>query len=160
LISIIESGNFDADRIDFEITETAFTHDFAQVKRSIEMLRSLGCGISLDDFGIGYSSLTRLHSLPFTKIKVDRSFVVNLDKKPASYKIVKSVLALSRDMGLQCVVEGVETQGELAVLQKLGATFVQGYIYSPPLLDSEVAEFIARSTGDDGAVDFPTAAQN
>jgi diguanylate cyclase (GGDEF)-like protein len=160
LISIIESGNFDADRIDFEITETAFTHDFAQVKRSIEMLRSLGCGISLDDFGIGYSSLTRLHSLPFTKIKVDRSFVVNLDKKPASYKIVKSVLALSRDMGLQCVVEGVETQGELAVLQKLGATFVQGYIYSPPLLDSEVVEFIAKSTGDDGAVDFPTAAQN
>ncbi|MVA36866.1 putative bifunctional diguanylate cyclase/phosphodiesterase [Agrobacterium vitis] len=146
LIDIIESGKFDAGRIDFEITETAFTHDFAQVKRSIEMLRLLGCGISLDDFGIGYSSLTRLHSLPLTKIKIDRSFVVGLDKTPASYKIVKSVLALSQDMGLECVVEGIETHDELAALQKLGGILVQGYICSPPLLESDVAEFVARST--------------
>ncbi|TWD54177.1 diguanylate cyclase/phosphodiesterase [Agrobacterium vitis] len=160
LIGIIKSSNLDADRIDLEITETAFTHDFEQVKRSIEMLRLLGCGISLDDFGIGYSSLTRLHSLPFTKIKIDRSFIVDLDKTPASYKIVKSVLALSRDMGLQCVVEGVETEGELAALQKLGGTFVQGYVYSPPLLDKEVAEFIARSSGGVGPEELPEVARN
>ncbi|MGV2130706.1 putative bifunctional diguanylate cyclase/phosphodiesterase [Agrobacterium vitis] len=150
LIDIIENGKFDAGRIDFEITETAFTHDFAQVKRSIEMLRSRGCGISLDDFGIGYSSLTRLHSLPLTKIKIDRSFVVGLDKTPASYKIVKSVLALSQDMGLECVVEGIETHDELAALQKLGGILVQGYICSPPLRDPDVAEFIAR-TADNSA---------
>ncbi|MGV2376276.1 UNVERIFIED_CONTAM: EAL domain-containing protein, partial [Pseudomonas aeruginosa] len=82
--------------------ETAFTHDFEEVRNSVELLRLLGCGISLDDFGTGYSSLSRLHALPLTKIKIDRSFVTNLNENPASYKIVKSLLALSRDMGLDC----------------------------------------------------------
>ena len=85
--------------LDLEIPETAFTHEFDQVKRSIDMLRLLGCGISLDDFGTGYSSLLRLHALPLTKIKIDWSFVTNIHNSPASYKIVKSLLPLSKDMG-------------------------------------------------------------
>ncbi len=93
IICIINSSGFDPDRLDLEITETAFTHDFAQVTHAVETLRRLGCGISLDDFGTGYSSLTRLHALPLTKFKVDRSFVANLHREPASYKIVKSLLA-------------------------------------------------------------------
>src|SRR5690606_37837210 len=113
--------------LDLEITETAFAHDFAQVQRSIEMLPLLGCGISLDDFGTGYSSLSRLHALPLTKIKIDRSFVTGLHKSPASFKIVKSLLALSRDMGLDCVIEGVETDDEMAALRQLGGLMVQGY---------------------------------
>lgn len=120
MIGIIESSGFDAKRLDLEITETAFTHDFEQIKSSVEMLRHLGCGISLDDFGTGYSSLTRLHALPLTKIKIDRSFVTDLHKRPASYKIVKSLLNLSRDMELECVVEGVETPEELVALRGWG----------------------------------------
>lgn len=144
LIGIVETSGFDARRLDFEITETAFTHDFEQVKQSVEMLRRLGCGISLDDFGTGYSSLTRLHALPLTKIKIDRSFVTDLHEKPASYKIVKSLLTLSRDMGLECVVEGVETPEELAALTGLGGTLVQGYVYSPPLSEEDVSEFLSE----------------
>jgi len=148
LVAIIEGSGFDPRRLDLEITETAFTHDFEQVEKSISMLRLLGCGISLDDFGTGYSSLTRLHALPLTKIKIDRSFVTDLHKSPVSYKIVKSLLALSRDMGLDCVVEGVETREEMAALKKLGGVMVQGYYYSAPIPDDETFSFLlARLTG-------------
>lgn len=85
LIGIIENSCFDTRRLDLEITETAFAHDFEQVRQSVDMLRRLGCGISLDDFGTGYSSLTRLHALPLTKIKIDRSFVTDLhENQPAT----------------------------------------------------------------------------
>ncbi|MGV1760930.1 putative bifunctional diguanylate cyclase/phosphodiesterase [Rhizobium sp. A22-96] len=141
LVGIIERSRFDAARLDLEITETALALDFEQIKSSVEMLRRVGCGISLDDFGTGYSSLTRLHALPLTKIKIDRSFVTDLHKRPASYKIVKSLLTLSRDMGLECVVEGVETPDELAALRGLGATLVQGYLYSQPLSEKDAAEW-------------------
>ncbi|WP_234906125.1 putative bifunctional diguanylate cyclase/phosphodiesterase [Affinirhizobium pseudoryzae] len=146
LVAIIQSSTFPPHRIDFEITETAFAHDFQQVRRSVQMLRQLGCGISLDDFGTGYSSLTRLHALPLTKIKIDRSFVTDLHRRPASYKIVKSVLTLARDMGLESVVEGVETAEELAAVSDLDATFVQGYLYAPPLREDEVADFVERQS--------------
>ena len=81
--------------------------------------------------------------MPLTKIKIDRSFVTDLHEKPASYKIVKSLLTLSRDMGLECVVEGVETPAELTALEGLGATLVQGYIYAPPLREEDVGAFLS-----------------
>lgn len=143
IVAIIENGKFDPRLLDLEITETAFTHDFAQVQHSIEMLRLLGCGISLDDFGTGYSSLSRLHALPLTKIKIDRSFVTGLHKSPASFKIVKSLLALSRDMGLDCVIEGVETDEEMAALRQLGGLMVQGYFYSKPIRAEQIAPYLA-----------------
>lgn len=92
IIGIIENSNFDPKRLDLEITQTAFAHDFAQITHSVETLRRIGCGISLDDFVTGYSILTRLHALPLTKLRIDRSFVADLHQKPASYKIVKSLL--------------------------------------------------------------------
>lgn len=142
IVAIIQASAFDAERLDLEITETAFTHDFEQVQRSIEMLRLLGCGISLDDFGTGYSTLSRLHALPLTKIKIDRSFVTGLHKSPASFKIVKSLLALSRDMGLDCVIEGVETDEEMAALRMLGGLMVQGYFYSAPIIEDQIAAYL------------------
>lgn len=147
LVGIIQRSGFDPKRLDLEITETAFAHDFEQVTQSVETLRRLGCGISLDDFGTGYSSLTRLHALPLTKFKIDRSFVKDLHLRPSSYKIVKSLLALSADMGLDCVVEGVETEEELAALTALGGISVQGYLFAPPLLEHEAAKFAAEPSG-------------
>lgn len=144
LIAIIEHGGFDPRRLDLEITETAFARDFDQVRRSTEMLRRLGCGISLDDFGTGYSSLSRLHELPLTKLKIDRSFVSDLDRSPASHKIIKLLLALCQDMGLECVIEGVETRREMALLEKLGGRVVQGYYYSPPIPEADVPDYLRR----------------
>ncbi len=144
IAAIIGASSFSPHNLDLEITETAFGHDFEQICRSAEHLRMLGCGISIDDFGTGYSSLTRLHALPLTKIKIDRSFVENIDTKPASYKIVKSLLTLSRDMELDCVVEGVEREEELETLKTLGAKFIQGYLYSPPVSEDRLGHFLGQ----------------
>lgn len=145
IVGIILSSGIDPKRLDLEITETAMMYDFAQAKSSIEVFKLLGCGIALDDFGTGYSSLSQLHALPLTKLKIDRSFVSGLHQNPASYKIVKSLLALSQDMGIGCVIEGVETSEELDTLKKLGGVLVQGYFYSAPVAESKVAAFLPRS---------------
>ncbi len=142
IIGIILKSGVDPRRIDFEITETAIMRDFEQAHSAMNTLKTFGCGISLDDFGTGYSSLSQLHALPLTKIKIDRSFVTELHERPASYKIVKSLIALSRDMGLGCVIEGVETENELKALLPLGGFEIQGYYYSPPLPESKLAAFL------------------
>lgn len=133
ILEVILDSGFDATRLDLEITETAIMQDIVQVQNAIGSFRRLGCGISLDDFGTGYSSLSQLHALALTKLKIDRSFVTDIHLKPASYKIVKSLIALSQDMALGCVVEGVETEAELAALRSLGCTWVQGYLFSVPI---------------------------
>ncbi|AKI02490.1 diguanylate cyclase (GGDEF) domain-containing protein [Hoeflea sp. IMCC20628] len=142
IVGIIMSSGVDPRRLDLEITETAVMYDFNQAKAGIEIFKRLGCGIALDDFGTGYSNLSQLHALPLTKIKIDRSFVTDLDQNPASYKIVKSLLALSSDMGLGCVIEGVETKQELAAVKQLGGRLVQGYYFSPPVSQIEAEKFL------------------
>lgn len=145
IVGTILASGIDPQRLDLEITETAMMYDFARAKTAIETLKALGCGIALDDFGTGYSSLSQLHALPLTKIKIDRSFVSDIDKNPASYKIVKSLLALSRDMGLGCVVEGVETREEMDTLVSLGGQLAQGYYYSPAISEAEIDAFLPNT---------------
>nr|WP_320143080.1 EAL domain-containing protein [uncultured Cohaesibacter sp.] len=143
LASIVMSSNVDPLRIDFEITETAAMGKESEVQASIASLRALGCGISLDDFGTGFSSLSQLHALPLTTIKIDRSFISELDTNEASYKIVKSLLSLSRDMGVECIVEGVETTAQLDMVKRLGGRWVQGYYWSAPVPAEQVCGLIA-----------------
>ncbi|MCF3642893.1 EAL domain-containing protein [Rhizobium sp. TRM95111] len=142
VMSIVSKSGIDPHRIDFEITETAMMHDFQQAARAVEALRNFGCGVSLDDFGTGFSSLTHLHALPLTRIKVDRSFVTGLHERASGYKIVKSLLTLSRDMGLDCVMEGVETERELKELRELDCRHVQGYLLSRPMGRHDIAAFL------------------
>jgi len=142
IIAIIDNSNVDPKRIDLEITETAVMGDFDQATVAINQLKALGCGIALDDFGTGYSSLSQLHSLPLTKIKIDRSFVDGLDRNPTSFKIVKSLLTLSRDMDLNCVTEGVETEAELSIVAQLGGTLVQEHYFSPALHEIDVVTYL------------------
>ncbi|WP_213881457.1 EAL domain-containing protein [Pseudomonas sp. dw_358] len=144
IVDVIASSDFDAARLDLEITETAIMQDIVQVQNAIGSFRRLGCGISLDDFGTGYSSLSQLHALALTKLKIDRSFVTDIHQKPASYKIVKSLIALSQDMALGCVVEGVETAAEMAALRSLGCTWVQGYLFSVPIPFSQTLTWLER----------------
>jgi len=143
IMAIVKTSGVDPSRITFEITETAVMQDFEQACRSIDMLRRMGSGIALDDFGTGYSSLHHIHKLPLTKIKIDGSFVRDIQQHTTSYKIVKSLLALCADMKLDAVVEGVETEAELAVLRGLGAEFVQGYHFAKPLPSAEVEDYLA-----------------
>ncbi|MDE2377208.1 EAL domain-containing protein [Bradyrhizobium sp.] len=144
LISIIERSGVAPRRLDFEITETAVAFDFRRAEESIATLKAMGCGISLDDFGTGYSSLSHVHRLPLDKIKVDRSFVADVNANPVSHKIIKSLTGLCADMEIACVVEGVETHDQLDSLRRLGCDYIQGYYFAKPMPVAAVSDYLAR----------------
>ncbi|KYK43004.1 histidine kinase [Bradyrhizobium liaoningense] len=146
LISIIEKSGLPPHRIDFEITETAVTFDFVRAQQSIATLKAMGCGISLDDFGTGYSSLSHVHRLPLDKIKVDRSFVADINENPVSHKIIKSLTGLCDDMEIACVVEGVETRAQLDSLRRLGCDFIQGYYFAKPMPADAIRDYLAKES--------------
>jgi diguanylate cyclase (GGDEF)-like protein len=145
IIDTILVSRFDPALLDLEITETAVMQDIVQVQRAIGLFRQMGCGVSLDDFGTGYSSLSQLHALALTRLKVDRSFVTAIHENPASYKIVKSLVALSQDMGLDCIIEGVETTEEMNALLSLGCRTVQGYLFSKPMPFAQTLEWLEKN---------------
>lgn len=142
LIEIVLASGVPPHRVSFEITETAVTRDFEQARCSLTMIKKAGCRVSLDDFGTGYSSLSYVHRLPFDTIKIDRSFMTDVDSNSASKKIVKSVIDLCRNLGLECVVEGLETASQAEVVKALGARAVQGYLFSRPMRASAVAAYL------------------
>ena len=144
LISIIEKSGLPPHRIDFEITETAVTFDFVRAQQSIATLKAMGCGISLDDFGTGYSSLSHVHRLPLDKIKVDRSFVADINENPVSHKIIKSLAGLCDDMEIACVAEGVETRAQLDTLRRLGCDYIQGYYFAKPMPADSIGAYLAK----------------
>ncbi|MFT4065871.1 putative bifunctional diguanylate cyclase/phosphodiesterase [Paraburkholderia sp.] len=142
LIDIVAASGVAPYRVTFEITETALTRDFGQARSAITMIKEAGCRVSLDDFGTGYSSLSYVHRLPFDAIKIDRGFVTDVDTNSASKKIVKSVIDLCRNLGLECVVEGLETPSQAEVVKALGARAVQGYLFSLPMRASAVGAYL------------------
>jgi diguanylate cyclase (GGDEF)-like protein len=133
LLDIVQESPTDAERVHFEITETAVTRDFKQARASLSLIKQVGCHVSLDDFGTGYSSLSYVHRLPFDTIKIDRSFVAEVDTDVASAKIIRSVMDLCRNLGLECVVEGVETESQCEILTALGGRVMQGYLFGRPM---------------------------
>ncbi|GLR89509.1 putative bifunctional diguanylate cyclase/phosphodiesterase [Bradyrhizobium iriomotense] len=144
LIAVIEKSGVPPRRIDFEITETAVTFDFVRAQQSIATLKAMGCGISLDDFGTGYSSLSHVHRLPLDKIKIDRSFVADVNDNPVSHKIIKSLTGLCADMEIACVVEGVETRAQLESLRRLGCDYIQGYYFAKPMRIDAVSGYLTE----------------
>jgi diguanylate cyclase (GGDEF)-like protein len=130
---IVRQSGLPPTRIEFEVTETALLKDFDAAVRALESLREMGLRISLDDFGTGYSSLGYVHRLPLDKIKIDRSFVKDIDISAKTPSIVKTIVDLCRNLNVVCVVEGVETESQLRVLQSLGCRNIQGYLFSRPV---------------------------
>jgi diguanylate cyclase (GGDEF)-like protein len=153
LIDIVAASGVSPHRVTFEITETALTRDFEQAHSAMTMLKQAGCRMSLDDFGTGYSSLSYVHRLPFDAIKIDRSFVSDVDTNSASKKIIKSVIDLCRNLGLECVVEGLETPLQAQVVKALGARAVQGYLFSLPMRASAVGTFLWTALAQSHAVE-------
>ena len=113
-----------------EITETALMQDIDTARGSLEGLRAMGAGVALDDFGTGYSSLSFLRELPVTQVKIDRSFIANIAGNGEDLLITESIIDLAHGLGLETVAEGVETEGQLALLRRLGCTSAQGHLWS------------------------------
>jgi diguanylate cyclase (GGDEF)-like protein len=142
---VVDSG-IAPSRIEFEITETAAMEDFGQVAVAIGQLHDLGARVSLDDFGTGFSSLGHIHRLNLDKLKMDGSFVRDIDRSTTAPSIIRSILALCADLGMDCVVEGVETEKQRGILEGLGCHLMQGYLFSRPV----PAEWVAELVGPDG----------
>ncbi|MDE1182480.1 EAL domain-containing protein [Paraburkholderia sp.] len=152
IIALTRSSGVEPGRIEFEVTETALINDFDQAAKALESLKALGTRISLDDFGTGFSSLSCVHRLPVDKLKIDRSFIAEITSRSPGRDIVKSINDLCTNLGLDCVMEGVETQAQLDVLKGLGCTLMQGYYFSKPVSAADVATVLARFDGTREAV--------
>jgi EAL domain-containing protein (putative c-di-GMP-specific phosphodiesterase class I) len=119
--------------IELELTETAAMTDSTRTLRLFQDLRAQGFGLALDDFGSGHSNLGYLQELPFTKLKIDRAFVSNIDSRPGSRAICKALIELGAGLGISVLAEGVERSEEVAALHRLGCSIFQGYYFSRPL---------------------------
>ncbi len=133
-----ERAGFPFGRIHVEITETAIFSDDAQAHAVLEQLAEMGFHVALDDFGTGHSSLTWLQTMPFTKIKIDLSFVRTMLDDPHTRKIVAAVIGLGQNLGLPVVAEGVETEAQERVLARLGCDLAQGYLFGAGLPAADV----------------------
>jgi len=135
----------DPARIKLEITESLLLQRLDEGLRLLQACRSRGLKVSLDDFGTGYSSLSYLHRLPVDTLKLDRSFVLQLDANAAGSKIVAAVIALAHQLGMDVIAEGLETKQQIDALQALGADLGQGFHFSRPLAPAAAAEFVRKS---------------
>ncbi|MDT8274730.1 EAL domain-containing protein [Roseomonas mucosa] len=133
IASLAKEFGFPLERLHIEITETAILEDEKNSRRVLEQIIAMGCAISLDDFGTGYSSLTWLRTLPFSKIKIDTSFVRSMLEQKESRKIVAAVVGLGQSLDLSVIAEGVETLEQAELLQKIGCGYAQGYLFSRPV---------------------------
>jgi diguanylate cyclase (GGDEF)-like protein len=137
LCALVETG-LAPERLELEITETALFKNDLDCVKLIRQLKNLGVSIALDDFGTGYSSLSFLTTIPFDKIKIDRSFTSNLTTRADCAAIVAAVLALGRTLDTETVAEGVETEEQLAIVKAAGVSLVQGYLFGRPRPASEL----------------------
>ncbi|WP_312405972.1 EAL domain-containing protein [Brevundimonas sp.] len=109
-------------------------------------LKALGIQLLMDDFGVGYSSLSYFKRFPFDKVKIDKSFVDDIEQSQASRAVIAAVAGLGRALGMGIVAEGVETHAQRAELVALGCTHLQGYLFSRPLGVEDMMTFITAST--------------
>jgi PAS domain S-box-containing protein len=142
---LAEDHGFPLQRLTVEITESALVNNLDRAQKIAIELREMGCSLALDDFGTGYSSLTHLQALPFSKLKIDRSFVKSMTEKRESRKIVAAVVGLGHSLDMITVAEGVETKEQADILLWLGCELGQGWLYGRPLPAEHIPSMIAAS---------------
>ncbi|WBY16493.1 EAL domain-containing protein [Erythrobacteraceae bacterium WH01K] len=134
-------------RLELEITESIFIANVEQTLAALHSLRDLGARIALDDFGTGYSSLSYLRSFPFDKVKIDRSFVEDLNTQTNAHAVIRAITTLAEALGMETLAEGVEEESQLEVLRAEGCRHIQGFLFSRPLSSDAVDDLLADAHG-------------
>ena len=142
LMAKVHDFDISPKQIELEITETSLLKDPNASIAILNKLSMSGFSIAIDDFGTGYSSLEYLNTMPLHKLKIDRSFVIDIDKKAKSAVLVKTIIAMAKNLDLEVLAEGVENEAEASTLQALGCDKVQGYLYSKPLTAEDLATYV------------------
>ena len=146
LAAVLERTGLAVSRLELEITETALLEDSTAIREMLEQFRSLGVRISLDDFGTGYSSLSQLRTFPFSKIKIDGSFVRDLGRDASAVAVIRAVTSIGRVIGMSVFAECVETEDQLQFLAGAGCTEIQGYLLGRPTDGAQIPALIAGHT--------------
>ncbi|MBK5010036.1 EAL domain-containing protein [Pseudomonas sp. S60] len=141
LLDGLHSHGIAPGQLELEITETTILDPEGPGVEHLHRLRLAGLGISLDDFGRGYAGFAHLHSLPLSKLKIDRSLIASLSNSPDDSPIVSSTIILAKRLGLAVVAEGVETREQVVCLKLAGCDIAQGYHFSRPLSDAQLREY-------------------
>lgn len=143
VLAVLRDTGLAPEYLELEITESIFMGSFEAISSKLEALKRMGIGIALDDFGTGYSSLSYLKQLPITTLKIDKSFIDNIDT-PNHRSLASSIVTIGHEMGLNVTAEGVETPEQLAFLERTRCDKIQGYYISRPIPESEVAGWVAE----------------
>jgi len=136
-------SNLPPDRLELELTESYIMKDLPQAAARLSQIRKLGISIAIDDFGTGYSSLSYLNKLPVDSLKIDQSFLRNLQQPEGSLAVIQSIVRMAHSMNLTVVAEGVETRAELDLVRVLGVDKVQGHVYGPARRREDVELLLA-----------------
>ncbi|MDJ0715038.1 MAG: EAL domain-containing protein [Prochloraceae cyanobacterium] len=142
---ILAATGLNSQDLTLEITENAIVEAKEASKVRLREIRDLGVKLAIDDFGTGYSSLSYLSNFPFNTLKIDRSFVDNMEVKRENRKIVQALVSLAQNIGMNVVAEGIETTEQTALLEKLQCQYGQGYLFSKPL-DAKAIEEIFKNS--------------
>lgn len=142
--SVLEQTDTDAGSLVLEVTESIFIEDDGDAHRILTELDDLGIRLSLDDFGTGYSSLSYLCRLPIHIVKIDRSFISDLDR-PVTMAIVTAITGLAHDLDLDLVAEGIETQTQADQVTALGCQYAQGFLFAKPMPAVAISDLLASS---------------
>jgi diguanylate cyclase (GGDEF)-like protein len=146
LRSIVEESGVNPHNIELELTESVLMHNVGDVIETLTCVRALGVSLAIDDFGTGYSSLNYLRRFPINRLKIDQSFVRDIEHTPTNETIIKAIIALAASLSLDIVAEGIEKDSEQTVLEGLGCSEGQGYLFSRPLPALEITNLIEANS--------------
>ena len=141
ITQIVREAGCRPDWIELEVTESSLLHDLDAIKKVLEQLREEGFGVAIDDFGTGYSSLSHLKHFPIDTLKIDISFIADIETDPGDAAITEAIIALARGLGLRVVAEGVATREQFDFLGARGCHCFQGFLVSPALSATDFAAF-------------------
>lgn len=141
---VLSITGMDAGRLELEVTESVAILGMDKVSSLLDAIRQLGISVAIDDFGTGFSSLSYIDRLPAHRIKIDRSFIENLDSDPRGARIAKLIIPIGHQLGMKVVAEGVETPAQLRMLRELGCDEVQGYYYGRPMALEDLVGWLVR----------------
>ncbi len=142
---LLEVSKIPPSQLEIEITESIMIESMEKAKHFVEQIRDMGVQIAIDDFGTGYSSLSYINSVPATLLKIDKSFIDDLNKDDKSKAYVQTIISLGHLMGLDVISEGVEDESQLATLKEIGCDLVQGYVWGRPLPPEEAEKLVLES---------------